>query len=93
MNRDDPYVETAILGRMAEEFVASDIGKYLLARAEHEAAEANAALKRVSPWRWRRISQLQAQIWRAESVQGWLTDAITDGQAALKTIEHGEDNG
>lgn len=91
MNRDDPYVETAILGKMAEEFIGSDIGKYIVARAELEAREANDALKRVFPLRWRRVMQLQNQIKVAESIQGWLVDAITDGQAAMKTIQGEEE--
>ena len=92
MNRDDPLFETAILGHQAEAFVASDVGRYLIARAEYEAAEANAALKSVFPLRWRRIMQLQNEIYRAESVQRWLMDAITDGAAAERAIT-GDDNG
>lgn len=90
MNRDDPLVETAILGQEAEQFLGSEIGKYLLARAELEAAEGMAALKRVFPFRWRRVMQLQNQVYRAESILGWLEDVVRDGAAAMKIIE-GED--
>lgn len=90
MNREDPLVETAILGQMAEQFIASDIGKYLVARAELEAKEATYALKRCAPWRTRRVRELQNKIAVAESIQGWLVDAITDGAAAMKTLQ-GED--
>ena len=88
----DPLEETAILGKEAENFLASDIGKYLLARAEEEARTANAHLKSVFPMRWWKIMELQNQIKVAESIQRWLADAISDGAAALRTLE-GEQDG
>jgi len=87
MNREEPLVETAILGKMAEDFIGSDIGQYVLARASMEAQEANEALKKVFPLRWKRIMELQNRIYRAESIQRWLMDAVSDGEAAKRTIE------
>lgn len=92
MNRDDPLMETAILGKEAELFIGSEIGKYMIARAQMEIDQASYKLKRVFPLRWRRIMQLQNEIDRAERFQSYLADMYTDGQAAMKTL-NGEDNG
>ena len=90
MNREEPLVETAIFGMEVQEFLGSNVGKYLVKRAEAEAEEANEKLKRVFPLRWRRIMQLQNEIYRAESIQRWLGDAIVDGASANRIIEDGE---
>lgn len=81
----------AILGKDAEEFLASDIGRYLVARAEEEEREALDALATVWPWRRRRIAQLQTRLWRARSVKGWLAELITTGHQALQQLENLQD--
>lgn len=79
------------LGEDAEKFVRSKLGEAVIAIAEGQANSAYNELARVSPWRRRRISQLQAEIWRAESVQQWLAEIITEGRHALELLE-GEDS-
>ena len=90
--RDDPLFEAAIFGKEVQAFLNTSTGKYLVGRAEAEALEATAALKRVFPLRWRRIMELQNRIYRAESIQRWLGEAIMDGVHAEKIIT-GEDDG
>jgi hypothetical protein len=80
------YAE-ATLGKDAEEFLASDIGRYVLARAEEEEQAALAALSRVSSFRRRRILELQAQVWRAQQFKGWLGELIVTGRQALQQLE------
>lgn len=81
----------AILGQDAEEFLKTDLGRYMLARAEEEEQEALDALGKVSPWRRRRIQQLQAKLWRARSFKGWLGEMIVAGKQALQQLESQED--
>ena len=69
MDINDPTVRAAVLGKQVEDFLGSDIGKYLVGRAESDALEALEELKRVSWWRSRRIKWLQNRIYVAESVQ------------------------
>lgn len=88
----DPLMETAVFGREVGAFLGTNVGKYLIARAEREEAEATDALKRTFPLRWRRIMELQNRIHRAESIQAWLGEAIMDGLQAEKTIT-GDDDG
>ncbi len=78
---------TAIMGKDAEEFIQSQIGQYLIGCAEQEIVEAADQLKRVHPWRTRRIRELQNQVWRAESFQSWLAELVVNGKQALQTLE------
>lgn len=77
----------AVLGKDAEEFLASDLGRVMLARAVEEEREALDALAVISPWRRRRITQLQAQLWRARSFKEWLTEVVINGHQALAQLE------
>jgi len=89
---NDPLVKSAVLGRQVEEFLESDIGKYLVGRAESEAREAMDLLKNVSFWRKKRIIWLQNRIKTAENFQMWLGQAYSEGLHALHTIEGDTEN-
>lgn len=90
LSKEDPLVRTAVLGKEVEEFLHSDIGHYMTARADAEIAQATEQLKRVSPsWFWgrRKIVRLQNQIAVAERVLHWLAEAITEGRHATEILE------
>lgn len=80
-------VAEAILGKDAEEFLNTELGRYLIGRAEQEASEATQQLKDVWSWRSKKIQELQNKIWRAESVQSWLADLIISGRQAMETLD------
>jgi hypothetical protein len=84
---NNPTVQAAVLGRQVEDFLESDIGKYLVQRAEEEGAQALEELKRVSWWRSRRIRWLQNRIWVTESFQKWLGQAYSEGIHATNELE------
>lgn len=84
--RDVLFAE-AILGRDAEEFFNTDIGRYLIGRCDQEIDEAQELLSRVSPWRRRRIQDLQNQIYRAKSLKDWVAELISNGKAAEALLE------
>ena len=90
MSETQELFATAKIGDDAEDFLKSDLGRMLVSMAEQEAAEATEKLKNTLPWRWRRISQLQAQIKRAESFQAWIAELIISGRQALETLEEGQ---
>lgn len=77
----------AALGRDAEEFLNTDLGRYILARVEEEEREAMEALGKVLPWRRRRITELQSRLWRARSFKGWLAEMIQTGRQALEQLD------
>lgn len=83
----DVLLAEAVLGRDAEDFCKSELGQYILGRCEQEIEEAQDQLSRVSSWRRRRIQQLQNEIWRAQSVKGWLAELVSNGKAAEAAIE------
>jgi hypothetical protein len=82
MSDDHTLWAEASLGRDADEFISSDIGRYLLGRCEQDIQDAIEKLSVVSPWRRNRIRQLQNEIWRAQSVKGWIQELITAGRQA-----------
>lgn len=70
------------LGQHVEGFLTSATGNYLIARAEAEIQEALEALKTVDCTDAKAIQALQNQVYRAESIQYWLAEAIQAGDNA-----------
>jgi len=81
----------ADMGQEAQEFMGSAIGRYLLGCARQEYMDASTKLKRTAFWRFRRIQQLQNEIWRAENLMLWVRDLIVRGKAAEQTLEEREE--
>lgn len=77
----------AALGRDVEEFISSDVGRYLLGRCEQDIKDAQDKLAVVSPWRRNRIKQLQNEIWRAKSIVRWLSEIVSAGKQAEAVLD------
>ena len=75
------------LGIEVEAFLTSDIGKYLVRRAEEELLNATELLTKVDPENPKEIRELQTRIWRANSVQQWMAEAIQSGWNAENTLQ------
>lgn len=75
------------LGKDAEDFLRSDIGRYLIGRARQEAMLALRELKTVWPWRRRRIQVLQNRVAWAESFEGWVRELVANGKLAENTLD------
>jgi len=84
---EQTLIAEAVLGRDAQEFLASEIGRYLLGRAQMDEREAMESLVSVKWWRRRRIIELQSRIYRARSVRSWLAEIISDGRSAESSLE------
>ena len=84
---DTEIIAEAMLGKDAEEFIQSDIGRYLVGCADQEIEEAVTLLKTVAPWRMRRIRELQNRIYRAESFKTWMYELVIKGRQALQQME------
>lgn len=87
MSDRDVMMAEAILGRDAEEFLASELGRYIIGRCEQEVDAAQDQLARVSPWRRNRIRELQNEVWRARSLKAWLVEMINAGRMAEQAME------
>lgn len=77
----------AVLGRDAMDFLATELGRYIVGRAEEEEKLAIDELATVSTWRRNRIRQLQNSIWRARSMRQWLGELIQAGKTAEKLLD------
>ncbi len=80
----------AVLGKDAEEFLRTDLGRYLVGRASQEEQEAIDKLASVASWRRNRIRELQNEIWRARSVKGWLAEIVQTGKQAEMQLEEAQ---
>jgi siroheme synthase len=91
LDPDDKLVRWATFGKQVEQFLESEIGDYLVKRAEAEIDDAVMRLKKANPVDIDRVRSIQNEIQVAESVITWLGDAIAQGQAAIETLK-GEDD-
>lgn len=86
----NPLLQQIDLGFQAEAFLQSDLGRYLVQRAEGQVEEAVEALKQVDPEDFKSVRGLQNMIHVAESIQYWLADAIQAGMNAQAELQDTE---
>jgi hypothetical protein len=79
------------LGLACEQFVKSDVGRYLIGRAKVESEDAVERLKGVDPDNPKVIRDIQNEIWRSDTFEKYLTDAILAGRNAEEQLQHDED--
>lgn len=84
-------LDTAAFGKQVEEFTQSDVGKYMLRKAEIEYKEALLQFKTLDPFDHKEVGQCQLKMNRALSIRGWLSEAVSQGLEAMKQLEGLED--
>lgn len=84
---ESPELRRAVFGRQVELFLESEIGEYLRQCAQAEIDNAVRALSEVDAEDPKAVRQIQTKLKVAESVMGWLGDAITQGQQARQMLE------
>ena len=77
----------AVLGKDAEEFFASELGKYLAGCAAQEEQEAFEALANADASEYKQIVMLQNRVWRARAFMGWLQELVVAGKQAASALE------
>ena len=82
----DLLLRRAAFGQQVEAFWTSDIGGYLIARIESGLEASFDQLKVCDPKDGRIVQALQNEIWKAETLKQWLTDAVVDGLAAVNIL-------
>jgi hypothetical protein len=80
-------IQRAVFGKEVEQFMNSSIGRYMLARAAEEKAVANADFLKVNCGDTIAVQAIQNRAVVADSIVGWLKDAVGDGLRALNIIE------
>lgn len=83
----DLLIRRAVFGKEVEQFLNSSVGRYMISRAHSEVSEAFELLKKCDPKDGKTVQHLQNQVWKAESINQWLSDAVTDGLAAINIID------
>ena len=86
MDENNPTVRLAVFGREMELFLESDIGEYIRECASRDVEEALTGLKNVDAEDPKAIRALQFKLRVAESVIGWISDAIESGKQAVETL-------
>ena len=87
LDPNDPVVSAATFGKQVEQFLRSDIGAYIIRIAKDQSDAATEKLKMADPYNAVAIANLQHEIKVAESVAGWLADAVRAGLQALEQLE------
>ena len=83
---------SATLGKQIEDFLSSDVGKYLQQRASRVYNTAVDDFKRVSPSDTEKVRQIQADMWKAEAFIGWLSQGVQEGLTSLGILQGLEDD-
>lgn len=80
MSGEEKQLEGMVgFGAQTEQFLKSDIGRYLLERSKEQVDAAVEELKRVDPEEAKKIRELQNTIARNEGVEQWLGEIIQAG--------------
>lgn len=87
---NSPILQQIDLGFQVEAFLQSDIGRYLVQRAEAQVEEAVEKLKRCDPENSAQIRAIQNDIQVAEAIQYWLAEAIQSGLNAQQQLHDQE---
>jgi len=85
---NEVLLERAVFGQQVEAFLHSEIGSYLINRAQSEVEEALRKLRNCSE---SELKQIQSEVWRAESIVIWLSQAVEDGLRALNILDGEEE--
>lgn len=83
-------VRRAVFGEQVAQFLATDIGRYIMVRAESQELEAMKKLKKCEAEDAKLVRKYQNEAEVASSMVKWLGDAVSDGLAALKLLEDRE---
>lgn len=87
---ESPELRLAVFGRQVELFMESEIGDYLRQCAQAEIDTAVREMGSVDAEDPKAVRQIQMRLKVAESVMGWLGDAIRQGQQAHSMLEASE---
>lgn len=90
---DRVLLEEAALGKDAEDFVTSPMGRYIVGCVRQEYMEAMDELGSIAFFKIWRIIQLQNKVWRCRRFLEWFGEMIETGIAATVTLtRRHEDN-
>lgn len=83
-------LEASIIGKQVENFISSDVGKYLIQCIEAEEKKGYDALKAVDAERPDMVRSAQNSVALAEYMRSWLLEAVDAGIRATMILEDRE---
>jgi len=75
-----------LIGDDADSFFKSDLGQYVVAKAQQVCDDALTELRTVDPENTKKIRELQNQIYIAEGALSWLQEILITGRQTLESI-------
>ena len=87
LNPDDPVLRAAVFGKQVEQFMETDIGCYIAQCAEKDIESGLKMLREADPFDPTQIVAAQTKVKIAETVIGWLGDAMRAGLQATEAIK------
>ena len=88
--REESMIRVAVVGRDAHDFLNTSVGKFVIGAALQDQIEIEsklASLKPNTPWRRRKITELQQQHEAITRAVAWLTDMVVLGQQTQDQLE------
>jgi len=79
------------MGNQSAQFIKTELGRYIVARSEHEESEAKNYLADVDPTNQSEIIKYQNQISVARGIRSYFGELIKDGIQAEQTIDTPEE--
>lgn len=83
----DPLIEQAVFGKEVSAFLGSNVGRFVIARANAKAADALDKFKTCDPENAKQMRDLQNEIHVAESILDWLIGAVKQGLQAENILD------
>lgn len=90
MSELDELIAEAELGKAAEEFLASDLGRVLIGMADQEVALAQEELEGAPATDSVKIREIQNRAWRARQFKQWLAELVDKGKQAIEIFKQHE---
>jgi len=84
---DPELKEAAIFGQVVDNFMQSEIGRYILVRAQEMEHQALIKLRKCDPENAGTVRQHQNEADVPAMLVSWLRDAVSDGAKALQILE------
>lgn len=91
MNESEILFDVAVLGEQVDQFLKNDIGQYLLEHCHAEIKAGIEDLKKADCNDAKKVWEAQARINVAESIEGWLREALMAGLKAREILEDRQD--
>lgn len=88
--REEALIRQAVLGSEAQDFLLSQVGRFVSGAAvqdQNAILEKLTTIKPNTPWRRRSIEALQQEYRAIELAIGWLTEAVKLGSAAHRQAQ------